>query len=148
MWGDAGVANDDPRYVGFDKQYQENPVFYKTRLNPVFDLVLRNSGTGSAVLTDIEVKVIKADLAAQGDGIDSRSGTLSSLARYRIEFRPGECCEMSTLDPPLSIQPNDPARFQVEFVPEEGARSIYVLSLVLWFSDDESLETEPFIIEM
>jgi hypothetical protein len=151
MWGDTGVDENDPTYVNFDKKFHQNPNFYISKLNPVFDLVLSNSGTGAAVLTDIEVKVIRADPAAQGDGIEARSGSLTSFARYRIALDSvnEECCtNLLTLDPPLSIQPNDPARFQVEIVPKDGEyQMIYELSIVLWFGDN-STETDMFIVEM
>lgn len=151
MWGDTNIEVDDPAYVGFDEKFKRDPTFYISKLNPVFDMVVNNFGTGTAVLTEIEARVARSDPSAVGDGVEARSGPLRPQARYRIEISSvnDECCtNIITLDDPLSIRPSDPVRFQVEIFPERDAyQAIYEMNFVLWFGD-KFIETDMFIVEM
>lgn len=156
MWGDAGVPVGDKRYVGFERKFRANSDHYLNRLLPTFDLVVTNSSRQPAILTAFELVVLHASPYAQGDGEDraSASHLLPVLHRYELRIpekyaeyeRPFRFSVPAT--PPLSIQTNDPARFQISIDTAAPVAWVYEMRIKLHFGPSRTLTTEKFGLKL
>ncbi len=127
-----------------------------SKLRPTFDVVIKNAGSVSLVLKGIDVK-IESSIIWQGSG-ESKPQTriIQVLNRYFIAL-PAAHDDSNQKDdrviklvanPPIQIEPNDPARFQLTFSSKFEVVSDYVLSVVFIFDHDKRVIVPTFQVSL
>lgn len=133
---------ETPERKELDRRIAADPAWFFSRLNPVFDLVVLNSGERTAILIEVRAEVIYAYPAGQGDGAGGVSAPLHPKARYRMELCYEHPCTVRiAADPPLALRSNDPLRFQVELSSKIEYEYLYEVRLHLLFDGGARLAT-------
>jgi hypothetical protein len=120
----------------------------ETKLLPIFDVALTLAGHGQAVLNEIRVQIIYMS-EYKGAAGDVPSAAIPKSAKYSVQLPPvdGDKIVRVGAIPPLLIEKDRPARFELLFSPGEPTECIYHLYLEFVLSSGQIVSTDPFELD-